>query len=422
MNTAKLFVQLWLILGGLLCCQINTFAQTIQKRVHALSTAEFLNTDPCQFSGIDDHGNYLFAGTKDTQTIPITELVWWNGPVDSIDHPLVHLVDGSVIAGTPIFLEGDQIELQSRYWRPIQIPLNAIRSIEFQIPREYGQRSQLTRELDEKPDDQTRVWLTNGDQLDGRFVRVTAQREFSLLSNDRHIQIPFARISAISFASHPNAEGRQSPAASFEFSLKDGSRLRVSEVEFLEDQINATCGELDLKFQPKQNATIRKATSLVCGIRNLEFDTDYLTRLRPAKYQHDPLLGRKMMYQFDQSIVRSTFRFGRTIFPFGIGMPSKSSLVFAIDNASDDLQLEFGVAIDPSANQRGDALCRILILDQSNQWTKHTWSARIRGSDPHVFFSRIQLGDCRAIALSVDYSDDADVLDRVNWIMPRLFR
>jgi len=400
----------------------DAYAQVAKSEVNILVTAESIRGDSCRFVALNDSKTFEFAADDETLTVPTDQLIWWNGPVDSVDQPLIRLVDGSVVVGQPTFVDGNEIEITSNVWRIIRLPMSDIESIFLQIPANPGARDRRQQHMMMEPLTQTRVWLTNGDVLYGDFSGVLSGNELALTSENRLYRLPMESISSIAFAVPGTDRSATGIAPVFEFSLSDGSRLRATKIEVNDERLNVECGGLALTFEKKQTLeTGMSVARMVCGIRNLKFDPQYLSQREPEKYEHQPMLGRRMNYRFNQSVIGTNIRFGKTAFPFGIGMPSRSNLVFRTDNASDESWLEFGVAMDPSTGERGDALCQILILDRNNEWRKHSWSARIRGSDSDLVFHRIHLGSCRAVALTVDYSSDADILDRVNWIMPRLF-
>ena len=406
----------------------NIIAQDVyRKTVNALVTNELFRTEPVQFAGLDEDTNLRFqSDTDDSISIALDEFIWWNGPMAFVDQPLIHLTDGSVLAGQVTEI-GVRTRVSSKVWEDYSLPTSVVKYLELQMPMDARSRQQRLDEM-KQPHNQTRVWLTNGDVVAGDFSADELNdskgsvKEFPLMLGGRPARIPLSRIAGISFPAKTTPD-ESGTTERLEFALRDGSCLRVRNIAFSDHEIRARRAGVELLLrQPVHSRTDSLAQSLVCGIRNITRDEQYLSQSIPAKFQHQPFLGRKLNYQLDRSIAGTRIRFANTIFPFGIGVPSRSSMVFRIDKPDDEMWLCFGVAMDPSSGERGRARCQVLKLQSNNQWETDSWSAEVRGNDTEPRFGRIDVGGCRAIALTVDYNQDADVLDRVNWIMPGLIR
>lgn len=397
----------------------NVAAQTANKSHNLLATNENITTGACRFAGLDEVGNLLFdCDGKDAKTVSMETFAWWNSPVESVNGALIQLADGSTLTGQVAFVEDDQIEISSKRWETIRLSLATVQSLELQISSDAKQRDLQRKQMQQGTE--THVWLVNGDLLSGEFMGADLN-DLSVRSANRVYQLPLEHIATVSFATRTLARDA-GPPPSWEYSLIDGSRLRVSNIEFFDDRIIARCAGLTLSLQRKTFADNGvPLENQVCGIRNLEFDSDYLSKLAPIEYQHTPLLGRETSYQFDRSIEGTKIRAGETVFPFGIGMPSRSSVVFRIEEPGNEPDFQFGVAMDPSSGGKGSVVCKVLILDKENKW-QTVWNSQVIRGNAQPIFSSVHLGQARAIALTVDFADNGDVLDRVNWIMPRLVR
>jgi hypothetical protein len=388
--------------------------------VQVLVTTREILTQPCQFTAFPSADRVMFTlhdGT--TRSLSRDEFWWWNGPPARVDQPLVYLVNGSVLAGHVQWQAESEIRVASRWWRPLDLPRQAVRCVELQIPLDEALRQ---RRLDEmlKPNEQTRVWLTNGDMLAGVSYAVSRNRNFRLSLGGRSVSIPFGLIAGISFGNPATSAELSADSHGWCLSLADGSRLVADRFEFADDTLQARRADLSLELQRRDGvAGSQPLESLVCGIRNRQLDGTCLSRQQPLRQDHRPWLGPPAPLRMNRNIRGASIRFGNTMFPFGIGTHSRSSVIFGIPQASGETWLQTGVAMDPSAGCAGTVSCRVLKLNRDNQW-ETCWTGTLRGGDEQPQFLRLPLADSRAVALVVDYGEAADVRDRVNWIMPQV--
>lgn len=388
------------------------------RDVDVLATSEHIVTGRYQLVKADSE--FLVFETSEPQEFVIRrdELVWWNAPLDSQEGSRVQLSGGSVICGSVSSIGNQQLEITGKLWQPVQVPSTVVRQIELQIPanRELRRRQQ---EWLEQAADRDRILMTSGDSLAGEILPSESQAHVHLQSDAGSYHLPVEQISAISF--EIRKAGRPS-SARYEYDLCDGSRLRVTEINFDQEQIAAVCDGIPLVFKRNtQQKEYDSTAMLVCGFRNLAYDGKYLSSFRPVEYRQTPLLGPKTDYQVNRDVTGDFLQVRDRVFPFGLGMPSRSSLVFQIEEPTEELKLQFGVCLDPSADKTGSVTCKILKLNQQNQWLE-TWVSPELNGDSDAVFETIPLEDAKAIALTVDYAKNADVLDRVNWLMPRLIR
>ncbi len=409
-----------MLLGGSIWATSTALAQDLQ----ALATNRQVITDRVQLISVQENGDLVFQNEQNRhRTVPLEEFSWWNGALATSQQPLTYLMDGSVLAGQVRFLGSGQMEVSSLLWEPTTIPLSQVRSIQLQIPADRATRKRQSTPVEPR-ETRAQVWLTNGDLLAGDFSDSQSDGSLKLRNGEGIDLVPLSRVAAISFPRTGSPSSTNGEAADLEYSFQDGSRLQVNTIDFSQDACRLQCGFLSLSL-PGPYPGDDPAEYLfgqVIGIRNLVVNHRFLSEPDLVDWQHTPFLGLETAYQFHRSINGHEIEFGNRRIPFGIGMSSRSSAVFRIDQPVETMQFQFGLAMDPSSGKRGSVVCSVLRLNAQDQWETGLGPTPIRGLDARAFFATLPLGDCRAVALTVNYDTEADVLDRVNWIMPRLIR
>jgi hypothetical protein len=101
------------------------------------------------------------------------------------------------------------------------------------------------------------------------------------------------------------------------------------------------------------------------------------------------------------------------VFAHGIGVHSYSRLVFPIDPTCKAFRTKFAIDGD---QPWADVTVRIKLDDRVAMEKPHVTSGTL--SD----VIKLDLKDARSLTLEVDYGENYDVQDRLNWIEPALLR
>ncbi len=379
-----------------------------------------ITSQPLEFSGFDAERRLQFwlapddLSDAELKVIEPGEFLWWNGPVAGFSQPLWLLRDGSQLAGNIGSLNPTEAELESRYWQPFTVSRQWLQAILVFLPANHQQRDRWLERLQE-PVTQDRVWTRDGNYIDGVVMDMDQRGTLTIEVDSRSYRIEADRLMAIAFAGSP----RSDRSTDWEISLRDGCRLQADTWQVSDQELQVTLGAEVYTLAPRNRNLLPSMPREVCGLRIRRMQPEFLSELTPLNYRHEPLVGAELPLQTNRSVAGGRFTHGNTLFEHGLGMTSKSSVVFRLDE--NFRALHFGLAIDESSGNHGSVVCRVLTLDANRQWREAWVSDEIRGGQAPVF-QTVSLVGATAVALTVDYGDKADVLDRANWLMPTLVR
>ncbi len=153
------------------------------------------------------------------------------------------------------------------------------------------------------------------------------------------------------------------------------------------------------------------------GIERIELaggDVVFLSRLRPARYEHEPLLGKRWTYAIDRGLDGAPIVLGGRECATGIVMHSRSLLSFRVDRRFRQFAARVGIV--DAMQQRGDA--RVQVVGDG----RVLWEAEsIRGGQPPRDVL-VDIQGVQELLLVVDYGEDLELSDQVAWGLPRLLK
>jgi hypothetical protein len=139
----------------------------------------------------------------------------------------------------------------------------------------------------------------------------------------------------------------------------------------------------------------------------------FLSDLEPVEVEERPLVTFGGPWQRDRSVVGGPLRLGSTTYEKGLGVHSRTRLVYDVGGRFDVFAAVLG--IDASAGGRGDCVFQVLADD------RELLGRRVRGSDPPEAV-RLPIRGAQRLALVVDWGEDLDLGDRADWCDARLLR
>jgi hypothetical protein len=139
----------------------------------------------------------------------------------------------------------------------------------------------------------------------------------------------------------------------------------------------------------------------------------FLSDLRPVEARLRPIVTLARPWRADRSIEGGPLTVGGRTFEKGLGVASRSELVFDTHERFDVLAATVG--IDASAAGRGD--CEFVVLADG----KEVLRQRMRGSDPPRDI-RAKVAGAQRIALVVEPGEELDLSDHADWCDARLLR
>ena len=250
---------------------------------------------------------------------------------------------------------------------------------------------------------QDRVWLRNNDRLRGVVGAVTP-RHVELTGELGTTRVPTGNVRAVVFSSE-TCEFVVPETFHAVLTLRDGSRLGAA-------RLTGDGDTFDLVTLFGARLKVSALDVVACEFRNGRIV--YLSDLKPTEYAHQPFLTLSWPWRADRAVGGGPLRIRGQLFRKGLGMHSKSRLVFRLDGAYRQFQALVGV--DDEARDRGSVVFRVRVDDQ----VRFT-SPVLTGTSPPQDVS-LPLAGAKQLVLEVDYGPDGDVLDRADWADARLLR
>ena len=151
----------------------------------------------------------------------------------------------------------------------------------------------------------------------------------------------------------------------------------------------------------------------VRGLRVRSTRLVFLSDLDPVEVEEEPLVTFGGPWQRDRSVVGGPLKVGSTVYEKGLGVHSRTRLVYEVGGRFDTFAAVLG--LDSSADGRGDCVFQVLADG------RELFAKRVRGSDPpHAV--RLPVRGAARLTLLVDWGEDLDLADRADWCDARLLR
>jgi NPCBM/NEW2 domain len=304
---------------------------------------------------------------------------------------VIRLAGGDVLGGGPVSLKGDSLLWNSPTVGQVMLSMKLVRSISL---------PSVTLGTDRPVQDV--VSLANGDSvrgtvtdLDGKTVTVTTDTDT--------VPVPLASVRSIVLA----ASGGTPPASrGFRVRLDDGTSVTVSD-------LSLTGASLKMTFAKGQTQSID--LQHVIAIEQVNGPVSWLSQRPPSANVYTPLMGTAQKYvaQMDSTVTGDPLHFGAEEFAHGIGVHSYSRLAWPLDGSYAAFRTQFAIDGD---RPLADVTVRIKLDDKVVYEQSHVRSGVLW---PIVTEN---LGNAKLLTLEVDYGDNLDAQDHLNWLSPALLK
>ncbi len=139
-----------------------------------------------------------------------------------------------------------------------------------------------------------------------------------------------------------------------------------------------------------------------------------LSARTPINESQTPMLALTWPYRVNENVRGGAMLVGGERFDSGLGVHSRSSLTFALDDETQEFVTWFGMDDDSGPLADVDVLIRV---DGSPRFeSKHVRRGTLHGP------VRIDVRRAKELELIVDFGENGDLQDRFNWIEPALIR
>jgi hypothetical protein len=152
------------------------------------------------------------------------------------------------------------------------------------------------------------------------------------------------------------------------------------------------------------------------AVRSISIKSDrlvYLSDLKPLDAQTRPVVTLPRPWQADKGVMGSALRLGEQTFEKGLGVMSRTELVFAQPGGFDALAATIG--IDASAEGRGN--CEFVVLVDGRE----AFRATMTGKTPPKEI-RISTQGANRVSLIVEPGEDLDLADHADWCDARFLK
>ena len=264
-------------------------------------------------------------------------------------------------ASQVIFPEGDRLmrvtvglstetslEVQSDALGKLSIPLEGILGIVFAIESQVSLPDTLQERVRTESRSTEVVWLANGDRLTGGFLGLD-EGKVKIQVAGKPTFVDRSGVVALGF--DPKLVSYPRPPSDFlELTLRDGSRLGVTEARLDDAMVLATTRfGTAIKFSLNELVRVYGRSSSIV----------YLSERKVARDQYLSYLGPTREYRIDRTVDGQVFRLGGQTYDRGIGTQSTTFLAFKIEPG--DRRFQGLVGVDDRAGPLGSVVFRVLV-------------------------------------------------------------
>lgn len=345
----------------------------------------------------------------------LTKLVRWGHPAPVKSAEQILLTDGSLLLPSQKWSPTSKIKLDekelklNRDGKLITLAREDIAKIQIHPTRSHDQYDLLASPSQNEFDlTEEIVTLTDGDLLKGRIKSFDGE-QFSLDLYGQSVELPSERVATLQFgrSEQSNYDPNQ---PKFLVGLADGSLLKASDLGISSTgyRIDLSCG-LELKGPVNQ----------IVFFQPMSQNVAYLSNLEPIDYQHTPYFSLRWPYGKDLLPVRGRLKVDGHYYAKGIAMHTASRLVYALDTNASRFQAMLAIA-ENSANEPslGSATFQIFLVEQGGIRSIYE-SPILRTGDAPLPID-LEVAGARALVLTVDYAEGADIGDNALWLDARI--
>lgn len=377
---------------------------------------------------ITDQGVVVLQDGQQTRQVAQRDFVSWGKYSDRNDGTHVLLADGSVIVGDVLSIDSDAVAVVGRLWRESRLPRAVVRAILFHVPADVLLRDKLYFRALEPGKPESRLLLTNGDELAGTLPE-SVSREPGAFQLTRivwnvqdpgvpPVEVPLDRVAAVLLP--VELASRRTDAGNVTIvGLRDGSLIRARSMRRTEQglEFQTTDGAALTTDEPTGPAA--RPWEAVVMLQALQPQVTYVSDMAKFDYKHVPYLDESWPYRLDRGLLGGRLRFRGSVWVKGVAMHSRSRLAVETGGVYDEFQAE--LAIDQSAGRQGSVVYRVYVQESGGSWKEAYESGIVRGGEPWVPV-RVKLTGAPRLALIVDFADRGDQGDHALWLNARLVR
>ena len=361
-----------------------------------LTTADF-HTQLVTLKSIDPSGVHVMTTTGVEKVFPFDQFLDLNRAVAGAGATgkfVLYLTGEDQIGGEPVTVKGNDLIWKNPTVGEIALPMK--RLVALVRPGSHPADSRRKEDV---------LTLANGDTLRG-IVANFAEGKVTVQTDAGNSDVPLASVTQINFATTAAAA---TTGNGFRVRLDDGSTIAADSLKLVGDKIALSL---------HGDSAISVEMSHVASVEQTNGPVSWLSSRPTVESVYIPFIGSaqtgaaKMDHNWTG---HDPIRFGAQEFAHGIGVHSYSRLSWDLDGNYEAFRTRY--AIDTKdANTHADVTVRILL------------DGKVVYEQPHVRAAMLspviveELKGAKKLTLEVDYGDNMDTQDRMNWIEPALLK
>ncbi|MBC7784888.1 MAG: NPCBM/NEW2 domain-containing protein [Burkholderiales bacterium] len=299
--------------------------------------------------------------------------------------------------GRPVRIDGTDIVWSQQDVGEMRIPLErALGAVQAITPQEKLDSQRGEDEL----------LLTNGDVVNGIVTGVNEKSVTITPAGAQAVEVPIDSIRELLFASPPQGRPKSKPPE-FTVRFTNGGVLSADSIAWRDNSVivqiaGANAGK-SVELGQRSVAAIERSGGRVA----------WLSSRVPTGVSYTPFFQGNFAPRMDRTVTGGPIRFGKNIYQRGIGMHSRTRMTWTIEPGDASFRTRY--AIDPQLSY-ADVDVRVYVDEKIIHETKGFKAAAL---SPVV---TADLAGAKTITLEVDYGQNYDVQDRLDWIEPAIIR
>jgi hypothetical protein len=316
----------------------------------------------------------------------------------------VILPDGDRVMRVSIESSTDtSLVVQSDVLGKLQVPLDGALGLIFAGPSRATELDPLWEQVRALPRTSEVVWLTNGDRLAGGFLSLDDSK-IKIQVRGKPVEVDRPGVVALGF--DPRLISYAKPKSDFlELTLKDGSRLGVTEARIDEGNVMATT---------RFGAAIKFSLNELVQAHARSSSVVYLSERKTVRDQYLSYIGPTREYRVDRTVDGHPFHLGGRAYDRGLGTQSTTFLAYRVEPG--DRRFQALVGVDERAGPLGSVVFRVLV-DGKERWK----APAMTDHDPPRPVD-VDLAGAKYLILATEFGDRGDVRDLADWVEARMIR
>jgi len=253
--------------------------------------------------------------------------------------------------------------------------------------------------MSETEDD--RVLLTNGDVLRG-FISAMDADGIAIDTGTGPTTAPYRLVVGARLA---HAVPAMTPQPYLILTLRDGGKLTATVLDWSDAGVSARL---------RAGVAVQVDADRIVAVEVIGGRWEWLSDHRPVSYEQAPMLGPGWEFQAGRSVLGGPILVAGETYERGIGVHSRSNLVFELNGKYREFVTSFGM--DDDSGPFADASVVVLVDGQRRFEKAHVRRGSLFGP------ARVDVSHAGRIELIVEYGDNGDMQDRFDWVEPGLIR